>query len=61
MAAVIADQLDSALTDASHMAVHALAELALVLMVLTLITNLLARLLVNRSRGKRRVGLGVKA
>lgn len=61
MAAVIADQLDSALTDASHMAVHALAELALVLMLLTLTTNLFARLLVNRSRGKRKIGLGVKA
>jgi phosphate transport system permease protein len=60
MAAVIADQLDSALTDASHMAVHALAELALVLMVLTVITNLLARLLVNRGRGRGQVGVGVK-
>ncbi|MCF8563430.1 phosphate ABC transporter permease subunit PstC [Alicyclobacillus tolerans] len=59
MAAVIADQLDSALTDASHMAVHAMAELALVLMVLTLLTNLVARWLVNRSGA--RVGSGVKA
>ncbi|MCL6592790.1 MAG: phosphate ABC transporter permease subunit PstC [Alicyclobacillus sp.] len=57
MAAVIADQLDSALTDASHMAVHALAELALVLMGLTLATNLSARLLVSRSG--QRAGLGV--
>ncbi|MCL6597427.1 MAG: phosphate ABC transporter permease subunit PstC [Alicyclobacillus macrosporangiidus] len=61
MAAVIADQLDSAMTDASHMAVHALSELALVLLVLTLLTNLIARLLVNRSRGARRAGVGVKA
>lgn len=61
MAAVIADQLDSALTDASHMAVHALAELALILMVLTVVTNLIARLLVNRSRSGRRLGTGVKA
>jgi phosphate transport system permease protein len=61
MAAVIADQLDSAMTDASHMAVHALAELALILMVLTFVTNLVARLLVNRSRGRRQVGAGVKA
>ncbi|MCL6627576.1 phosphate ABC transporter permease subunit PstC [Alicyclobacillus shizuokensis] len=48
MAAVIANQLDSALTDASHMAVHALAELAALLLVLTVATNLVARLLVNR-------------
>jgi len=60
MAAAIADQLDSALTDASHMAVHALAELALVLMIITIITNLVARLLVNRSRGGRKIGVGVK-
>ncbi len=53
MAAFIADQLDSALTDASHMAVHALAELALILMVITLVTNILARLLVN---GRGRLG-----
>jgi phosphate transport system permease protein len=61
MAAIIADQLDSAMTDASHMAVHALAELALILMVMTFVTNLVARLLVNRSRGRRQVGAGVKA
>ena len=57
MAAVIADQLDSALTDATKMAVHALAELALVLMVLTLLTNLIARWLVNRGSA----GKGLKA
>jgi phosphate transport system permease protein len=60
MAAVIADQLDSALTDASKMAVHAIAELALILMILTLVTNLIARLLVNRNRGTRNMGAGVK-
>lgn len=60
MAAVIADQLDSAMTDATHMAVHALAELALVLMVLTLVTNLVARWLVNRGRSGRGIGAGVK-
>ncbi|MCL6515880.1 phosphate ABC transporter permease subunit PstC [Alicyclobacillus sp.] len=60
MAAVIADQLDSAMTDASHMAVHALSALALVLLMLTLLTNLAARLLVNRSRGSRRIDLGVR-
>ncbi|MCL6445574.1 MAG: hypothetical protein K6T83_19325, partial [Alicyclobacillus sp.] len=32
----------------SHMAVHALSELALVLMVLTVATNLVARMLVRR-------------
>ncbi|QQE78163.1 phosphate ABC transporter permease subunit PstC [Alicyclobacillus sp. SO9] len=57
MAATIADQLDSALTDATHMAVHALSELALVLMVLTLLTNLLARWLVTRTGQKRRAGV----
>ncbi|QSO52463.1 phosphate ABC transporter permease subunit PstC [Alicyclobacillus curvatus] len=59
MAAVIADQLDSALTDASQMAVHALAELALILMALTLITNFAARWLVNRTRSRRRMRVGV--
>jgi phosphate transport system permease protein len=61
IAAFIADQLDGALTDASHMAVHALAALALVLMVLTLLTNLIARWLVSHVRGGRRAGMGVKA
>jgi len=61
MAAVIADQLDGALTDSSHMAVHALAELALVLMTITLVTNLAARLLINRSRVRRKVGREVRA
>lgn len=61
MAAVIANQLDSALTDASHMAIHALAELALVLMVLTILTNLAARWLVSRKRNARKIGVEVKA
>lgn len=62
MAAVIADQLDSALTDSTHMAVHALAELALVLMAITLVTNLAARWLVNRGGSRRRMkSVGVKA
>ncbi|UOF91435.1 phosphate ABC transporter permease subunit PstC [Fodinisporobacter ferrooxydans] len=61
MAAIIADQLDSALTDASHMAVYALSELALILMALTLITNLTARLLVNRKSRGSKIGMGVKA
>ncbi len=58
MAAVIASQLDSAMSDGSGMAVHALSELALVLLVLTLFTNLLARLLVSRVHHRRR---GVRA
>ena len=61
MAAVIADQLDSALTDASQMAVHALAELALILMVLTLLTNFLARWLVTRTGRRRSTKAGVAA
>jgi phosphate transport system permease protein len=58
MAAFIADQLDSAFTDASHMAIHALAELALILMIITLVTNILARLLVSGRSGigARKVG-----
>lgn len=58
MAAVIADQLDGALTDPSKMAVHALAELALVLLLLTLLTNLSARWLVSRSTKGKRVKAG---
>ncbi|WAH38795.1 phosphate ABC transporter permease subunit PstC [Alicyclobacillus dauci] len=54
MAAFIADQLDSAQTDASGMAVHALSEMALVLLIITLLTNLFARWLVGgRSTTKR--------
>jgi len=60
MAAYIADQLDSAQTDASHMAVHALAELALVLLVLTLVTNLGARFLVRKAVA-RKAKVGAKA
>ena len=52
MAAFIANQLDSAETDASGMAVHALSELALLLLAITLATNLVARWLVRpRRRG----------
>ncbi|WDM00904.1 phosphate ABC transporter permease subunit PstC [Alicyclobacillus cycloheptanicus] len=53
MASAIAAQLDSALTDMTHMAVHALAELALVLLIITVLTNWLARLLVNRASRRR--------
>ena len=61
MAAVIADQLDTAFNDASKMAIHALSELALVLLVLTLMTNLVARWLVSRSSSNRKMGAGVNA
>lgn len=57
MAATIAALLDSALQDASGMAVRALALVALTLLVITLVTNLLARLLV--SIGARDVGMEV--
>jgi len=47
LAAVIASQLDSALTDSTQMAVHALAAVALTLFVISLIVNGLARLIVR--------------
>ncbi len=53
MAATIAAQLDSALTDASGMAVHALAELALVLFLITVAVNVLARLVVRTGAMRR--------
>lgn len=46
MAATIAGQLDSALTDPTGMAVHALGALGLILFVVTIFVNLLARTLV---------------
>lgn len=51
IAATIVSQLDSAFTDATHFAVKTLAEAALVLMVITLLANVGARLLVRRSAG----------
>ena len=48
MAAVIASQLDSAFTDATHMSLHALAAVALTLFVVALIVNGLARLIVRQ-------------
>lgn len=48
IAATIVSQLDSALTDATGFAVATLAEAALVLMVITLVANVGARLLVRR-------------
>lgn len=50
MAAVIASQLDSALSDTTHMALHALAAVALTLFVIALVVNLAARLLVREVR-----------
>jgi phosphate transport system permease protein len=48
IAAVIVSQLDGALTDGTGFAVATLAEIALVLLVITLVTNIVARLLVKR-------------
>jgi len=48
MAAFIASQLDSALQDPSGMAVRSLAEIALVLLLIAVIVNVLARLLTHR-------------
>jgi len=48
MAAVIVAQLDSALTDPTGMALHALAEIALILFLITVAVNLPARVLVTR-------------
>lgn len=48
MASTIAAFLDSALTDSTGMAVHALAEVGLVLLVITLVANLAGRLLTRR-------------
>ncbi|HTZ08086.1 MAG TPA: hypothetical protein VMB72_03375, partial [Acidimicrobiales bacterium] len=48
IAATIVNTLDSALTDVSGLATDTLAELALVLMAITLVANVGARLLVRR-------------
>jgi phosphate transport system permease protein len=48
IAAAIVNQLDGAQTDASGLAISTLAELGLVLFVVTLVANLGARLLVRR-------------
>jgi phosphate transport system permease protein len=50
MAAFIASQLDSALQDPSGMAVRSLAEIALVLLIIAVIVNVIARLLTSRVR-----------
>lgn len=48
LAATIVAQLDSAMTDPTGMAVHALAEAALLLFVITVLVNIPARMLVAR-------------
>jgi phosphate transport system permease protein len=51
IAATIVNQLDSAFGDASGFEIRTLAEVALVLMVITLGTNILARFLVRKVSG----------
>lgn len=51
IAATIVSQLDSALTDSTNFAIKTLAEASLVLMVITLLTNVAARALVRRVSG----------
>jgi len=51
MAATIVAMLDSALTDATGMAIHALAAVGVVLLVTTLATNLVGRLVIRRVSG----------
>ncbi len=51
IAATIAALLDGALTDATGMAVHALAEAGLLLLATTLVTNFVARWIVRRTTG----------
>lgn len=51
IAATIAATLDGALTDGTGMAVSALGALALVLLVITLLTNWAGRMIVRRSTG----------
>ncbi len=56
LAASIAQLLDNALLDGTKMAVHALAEVGLVLLLITLVTNFAGRLITSRLAG---VGLPV--
>jgi phosphate transport system permease protein len=51
IAATVVSQLDSALTDSTNFAVKTLAEASLVLMLITLLTNVAARALVRRTSG----------
>ncbi len=60
IAATIVSQLDSAMTDSTNFAVKTLAEVGLVLMVITLLTNVAARGMVRRvSRTALPVGRGI--
>ncbi len=49
IAATVVSQLDSAMTDSTNFAVKTLAEVSLVLMLITLLTNVAARALVRRA------------
>jgi phosphate transport system permease protein len=51
IAATIVQTLETALQDATGLAVETLAELGLLLMVITLLANVVARLLVRRVSG----------
>jgi len=51
LAGTIVDLLDSALTDATGMGVHALAALACVLLIITVATNLLGRIIIRSAAG----------
>jgi phosphate transport system permease protein len=51
IAATVVSQLDSALTDSTNFAIETLAEVSLVLMLITLLTNMAARALVRRASG----------
>ncbi len=51
IAATVVSQLDSAMTDFTGFAVKTLAEVSLVLMLITLLTNIAARALVHRVSG----------
>jgi phosphate transport system permease protein len=51
IAATVVSQLDSALTDSTNFAIRTLAEASLVLMVITMLTNVAARALVHRVSG----------
>ena len=50
MASFIVSQLDSAMQDPTGMAVRSLAEIALILFIISVITNIIARLLTGTSR-----------
>jgi phosphate transport system permease protein len=58
MAAFILSQLDSALTDPTGMAVRSLAEIAVVLFLISLLVNLVARLLIWQTERRSRVAHG---